>query len=129
MFWFPAFSLGGLPRKILEAWRDGKIKLLLSPSILDEYQKATQKYCRVNSGLVSAAHNLFGSWQHTTQGERLIQKELWKTPLKYQLHRLCTHPAVLLRQQLHCEMQRRRSVDSWGLITDWIIPIKPRQFH
>ena len=27
---------GGLPHKILEAWRDGKIQLLLSPAILEE---------------------------------------------------------------------------------------------
>jgi len=29
----------------------------------------------------------FDGWQHTTQGERLVQKELRKTLLKYQLHR------------------------------------------
>jgi type I restriction enzyme R subunit len=29
----------------------------------------------------------FPDWQHTTQGERLVQKELRKTLLKYQLHR------------------------------------------
>ena len=29
----------GLPYKILEAWRDGKIQLLLSPAILEEYQR------------------------------------------------------------------------------------------
>ncbi|MBM4277945.1 MAG: putative toxin-antitoxin system toxin component, PIN family [Deltaproteobacteria bacterium] len=30
---------GGPPRKILEAWRDDKIQLLLSPEILEEYQR------------------------------------------------------------------------------------------
>lgn len=30
---------GGPPLNCLEAWRDGKIKLLLSPAILDEYQR------------------------------------------------------------------------------------------
>jgi uncharacterized protein len=30
---------GGPPYKILEAWRDGKIQLLLSPAILEEYQR------------------------------------------------------------------------------------------
>jgi len=30
---------GGPPRKILEAWRDDKIQLLLSPAILEEYQR------------------------------------------------------------------------------------------
>lgn len=29
----------------------------------------------------------FPDWQHTSQGERLVQKELRKTLLKYQLHR------------------------------------------
>ena len=29
----------------------------------------------------------FPDWQHTTQGERLVQKELRRTLLKYQLHR------------------------------------------
>ena len=29
----------------------------------------------------------FPDWQSTTQGERLVQKELRKTLLKYQLHR------------------------------------------
>lgn len=28
----------------------------------------------------------FPDWQHTTQGERLVQKELRKTLLKYKLH-------------------------------------------
>ena len=43
MFWFRAFSLGGPPQKILEAWRDGKIQLLLSPAIMDEYQKVMRE--------------------------------------------------------------------------------------
>ena len=30
---------GGPPRKILEAWRDNKIQLVLSPAILEEYQR------------------------------------------------------------------------------------------
>lgn len=29
----------GPPYQILEAWRDGKVQLLVSPSILDEYQR------------------------------------------------------------------------------------------
>ena len=29
----------------------------------------------------------FPDWQHTSQGERLVQKELRKTLLRYQLHR------------------------------------------
>jgi len=29
----------GPPHKILEAWRDGKIQLLLSPAILEEYRR------------------------------------------------------------------------------------------
>ena len=34
---------GGPPHKILEAWRDGKIQLLLSPSIVDEYQRVMRE--------------------------------------------------------------------------------------
>ena len=30
---------GGPPHKILEAWRDGRIQLLLSPAILEKYQR------------------------------------------------------------------------------------------
>ena len=29
----------GPPSQILKAWRDGKVQLLVSPSILDEYQR------------------------------------------------------------------------------------------
>ena len=34
---------GGLPYKILEAWRDGKIQLLLSPAILEEYRRVVRE--------------------------------------------------------------------------------------
>ena len=34
---------GGPPYKILEAWRDGKIQLLLSPAILEEYQRVMRE--------------------------------------------------------------------------------------
>jgi predicted nucleic acid-binding protein len=34
---------GVLPHRILEAWRDGKIQLLLSPAILEEYQRVPRK--------------------------------------------------------------------------------------
>ena len=34
---------GGQPHKILEAWRDGKIQLLLSPAILEEYQRVMRE--------------------------------------------------------------------------------------
>ena len=34
---------GGPPHKILEAWRDGKIQLLLSPAILEEYQRVLRE--------------------------------------------------------------------------------------
>lgn len=30
---------GGPPSRILEGWRDGRLKLVLSPEILDEYQR------------------------------------------------------------------------------------------
>jgi putative PIN family toxin of toxin-antitoxin system len=34
---------GGPPYRILEAWRDGKIQLLLSPAILEEYQRVMRE--------------------------------------------------------------------------------------
>ena len=34
---------GGPPHKILEAWRDGKVQLLLSPAILEEYQRVMRE--------------------------------------------------------------------------------------
>ena len=34
---------GGPPYEILEAWRDGKIQLLLSPAILEEYQRVMRE--------------------------------------------------------------------------------------
>lgn len=37
-----AVFFGGVPGKILEAWRDGRIQLVLSPDILDEYQRVGQ---------------------------------------------------------------------------------------
>jgi predicted nucleic acid-binding protein len=30
---------GGTPYRILRAWRDGKIQIVLSPEILDEYRR------------------------------------------------------------------------------------------
>jgi putative PIN family toxin of toxin-antitoxin system len=33
---------GGPPGRILEAWRNGRIQLVLSPEILDEYQRVGQ---------------------------------------------------------------------------------------
>ncbi|MEX0599801.1 MAG: putative toxin-antitoxin system toxin component, PIN family [Rhodothermales bacterium] len=34
------FFFGGVPGRILEAWRDGKVRLVLSSPILDEYRTA-----------------------------------------------------------------------------------------
>ena len=34
---------GGPPHKILEAWRDGKVQPLLSPAILEEYQRVMRE--------------------------------------------------------------------------------------
>lgn len=30
---------GGVPGRILEAWRDGRVTLVVSPAVLDEYQR------------------------------------------------------------------------------------------
>lgn len=37
-----AIFFGGVPGRILEAWRDGRIQLSLSAEILDEYQRVGQ---------------------------------------------------------------------------------------
>lgn len=37
-----AVFFGGIPGRILEAWRDGRLQLVLSPAILDEYQRVGQ---------------------------------------------------------------------------------------
>ena len=34
---------GGPPSRILEGWRDGRLKLVLSPEILDEYQRVADE--------------------------------------------------------------------------------------
>ncbi|MHB8708351.1 MAG: putative toxin-antitoxin system toxin component, PIN family [Desulfuromonadales bacterium] len=34
---------GGPPSRILESWRDGRLKLVLSPEILDEYQRVADE--------------------------------------------------------------------------------------
>jgi len=37
-----AVFFGGVPGRILEAWRDGRLQLVLSAGILDEYQRVGQ---------------------------------------------------------------------------------------
>ncbi len=37
-----AVFFGGVPGRILEAWRDGRLQLVLSAAILDEYQRVGQ---------------------------------------------------------------------------------------
>ena len=34
---------GGPPSRILEGWRDGRLRLVLSPEILDEYQRVADE--------------------------------------------------------------------------------------
>lgn len=37
-----AVFFGGVPGRILEGWREGRLQLVLSPAILDEYQRVGQ---------------------------------------------------------------------------------------
>ena len=37
---------GGLPARVLEAWRDGRYELVVSPDILDEYQRVGEELAR-----------------------------------------------------------------------------------
>ena len=34
---------GGMPSQVLEAWRDGKIELVVSPDILEEYRRVGEE--------------------------------------------------------------------------------------
>jgi len=34
---------GGLPARVLEAWRDGKIRLVASPTIIEEYRRVGER--------------------------------------------------------------------------------------
>lgn len=42
---------GGLPRRILEAWRDGALRIVLSPEILKEYQRVGDRLAQRYSGV------------------------------------------------------------------------------
>jgi len=42
---------GGVPGRILEAWRDGKLMLVLSPEILDEYRRVGHRLSRQYPGV------------------------------------------------------------------------------
>jgi uncharacterized protein len=37
-----AIFFGGAPRQIIKAWRDGKIQLVVSPAIIDEYPRMAE---------------------------------------------------------------------------------------
>lgn len=46
-----AVFFGGVPGRILEAWRDGNVQLVLSADILDEYQRVGQILAAESSGV------------------------------------------------------------------------------
>jgi putative PIN family toxin of toxin-antitoxin system len=46
-----AVIFGGVPGRILEAWRDGKIQLVLSAEILAEYQRVGRFLAESHSGV------------------------------------------------------------------------------
>lgn len=46
-----AVFFGGVPGRILEAWRDGKLQLVLSVDILEEYQRVGQVLASKYSGV------------------------------------------------------------------------------
>ena len=41
----------GLPYQILEAWRDSKIKIIVSPDILDEYRRVAEDLAKQFPGI------------------------------------------------------------------------------
>lgn len=46
-----AVFFGGIPGRILGAWRDGRVQLVLSAAILDEYQRVGQELSAQYSGV------------------------------------------------------------------------------
>lgn len=46
-----AVFFGGVPGRILEAWRDGRLQLVLSVDILEEYQRVGQALASKYSGV------------------------------------------------------------------------------
>jgi putative PIN family toxin of toxin-antitoxin system len=46
-----AVFFGGLPGRILEAWRDGRVQLVLSVDILDEYQRVGRVLASEHAGV------------------------------------------------------------------------------
>lgn len=42
---------GGIPGRILQAWRDGKIQIVLSPEILDEYREVLDELAASHPGI------------------------------------------------------------------------------
>lgn len=41
-----ALFFGGLPGRILQAWKEGRVSLLVSPAILEEYQSVAEDLAR-----------------------------------------------------------------------------------
>lgn len=46
-----AVFFGGIPGRLLEAWRDGSVQLVLSPEILDEYQRVGRILAAEHAGV------------------------------------------------------------------------------
>jgi putative PIN family toxin of toxin-antitoxin system len=46
-----AVFFGGVPGRILEAWRDGEIRIVLSAEILDEYQRVGRILAKDHPGV------------------------------------------------------------------------------
>jgi len=46
-----ALFFGGVPGRILDAWRDGKVQIVLSAEILDEYQRVGRLLAESYSGV------------------------------------------------------------------------------
>jgi len=46
---------GGMPSRVLEAWRDGKVDLVVSPEILEEYRRVGEKLAARFTGVSLAS--------------------------------------------------------------------------
>ncbi|MBI2797512.1 MAG: putative toxin-antitoxin system toxin component, PIN family [Gemmatimonadetes bacterium] len=52
----PAIFFGGVPGRVLAAWRDGRVSVVLSPEILEEYQRAGNEIALRHPGADEAPH-------------------------------------------------------------------------
>jgi putative PIN family toxin of toxin-antitoxin system len=66
----------GPPYEILKAWRDGKVNLVVSTDILDEYQRVAEELSQKFHGV-----DIFGILDLLTVGSEIVQAPLLPEPV------------------------------------------------